>query len=43
MIAKIFEVVMGIGLKTMTNYCNHLASAEPNAEFTRMAERASAA
>jgi len=25
--AQAFEVVLGIALKTMTNYCNHLAGA----------------
>ena len=35
--AQVFEVVMGVTLKTMTNYSNHLAVAEPNAEFIEMA------
>lgn len=35
--AQVFEVVMGIALKTFTNYCNHLAGAEPNGEFVAMA------
>ena len=35
--AQVFEVVMGVSLKTLTNYCNHLAGAEPNAEFIAMA------
>ena len=30
-------LVMGIALKTLTNYCNHLVSAEPNEEFLAMA------
>jgi len=34
--AQVFEVVMGVALKTLTNYCNHLAGAEPNAEFMVM-------
>ena len=36
--AQVYEVVMGIALKTLTNYCNHLAGAEPNPEFITMAE-----
>jgi uncharacterized peroxidase-related enzyme len=32
--AQVFEVVMGIALKTLTNYSNHLADAQPNPEFT---------
>ncbi|MBI3479298.1 MAG: carboxymuconolactone decarboxylase family protein [Nitrosomonadales bacterium] len=36
--AQVFEVVMGVALKTMTNYCNHLAGAVPNPEFVEMAE-----
>ncbi len=36
--AQVFEVVMGIALKTLTNYSNHLAGATPNAEFTAMAQ-----
>lgn len=35
--AQVFEVVMGVALKTFTNYCNHLAGAEPNPEFITMA------
>ncbi|MFZ5524284.1 MAG: carboxymuconolactone decarboxylase family protein [Pseudomonadota bacterium] len=35
--AQVFEVVMGIALKIFTNYCNHLAGAEPNPEFVAMA------
>ena len=34
---QVFELVMGIALKTLTNYCNHLVSAEPNEEFLAMA------
>ena len=40
--AQVFEVVMGVALKTMTNYSNHLANAEPNKEFVEMAESSSA-
>ena len=29
---------MGIALKTLTNYSNHLTGALPNAEFIAMAE-----
>lgn len=36
--AQVFEVIMGVALKTFTNYSNHLAGAEPNAEFLKMAE-----
>lgn len=36
--AQVFEVVMGVALKTFTNYCNHLVGAEPNEEFIAMAE-----
>jgi len=35
--AQVFEVVLGVAMKTFTNYCNHLAGAEPNAEFIAMA------
>jgi uncharacterized peroxidase-related enzyme len=35
--AQVFEVVLGIALKTITNYSNHLAGAEPNNEFIAMA------
>jgi len=35
--AQIFEVVMGVALKTLTNYSGHLAGAEPNPEFVAMA------
>lgn len=41
--AQVFEVIMGVALKTMTNYSNHLAGAEPNAEFISMAEGKAAA
>lgn len=40
---QVFEVIMGVALKTMTNYSNHLAGADPNAEFTSMAEGQTAA
>lgn len=36
--AQVFEVVMGIAMKTLTNYSNHLAGAVPNPEFVAMAE-----
>lgn len=35
--AQVFEVVMGVAMKTLTNYSNHLASAVPNPEFVAMA------
>lgn len=38
--AQVFDVVMGVALKTFTNYCNHLAGAEPNPEFVAMATAA---
>jgi len=41
--AQIFEVIMGVALKTMTNYSNHVAGAVPNAEFISMAEGKAAA
>lgn len=41
--AQVFEVVLGIGLKTITNYSNHLAGAEPNEAFIAMAGDALAA
>lgn len=34
--ANVFEVVLGIALKTLTNYSNHLVRAEPNQEFLSM-------
>jgi len=40
---QVFEVIMGVALKTMTNYSNHLAGAEPNAEFVAMATGKAAA
>jgi uncharacterized peroxidase-related enzyme len=36
--AQVFEVVMGVALKTLTNYSNQLAGAVPNPEFVAMAE-----
>lgn len=36
--AQVFEVVMGVAMKTLTNYCNHMAEATPNPEFVAMAE-----
>lgn len=41
--AQVFAVIMGVALKTMTNYSNHLAGADPNAEFVAMAEGKAAA
>lgn len=41
--AQVFEVVMGVALKTLTNYCNHIADAKPNDEFIAMAEGKAAA
>lgn len=35
--AQVFEVVLGVALKTLTNYSNHLAGAAPNPEFVAMA------
>lgn len=40
---QVFEVILGVALKTLTNYCNHLAGAVPNAEFVAMAEGQAAA
>lgn len=36
--AQVFEIVLGVAMKTLTNYSNHLAGAEPNREFVMMAE-----
>ena len=41
--AQVFEVVMGVAMKTLTNYSNHLAGAEPNPQFVAMAEGSIAA
>lgn len=41
--AQVFEVILGVALKTLTNYSNHIAGAEPNQEFIVMAEDAVAA
>jgi len=41
--AQVFEVIMGVALKTITNFSNHLAGAEPNAEFLAMASGKAAA
>lgn len=35
--AQVFEVVLGIALKTLTNYSNHIVSAQPNPEFVALA------
>jgi len=40
---QVFEIVLGVALKTITNYSNHLAGAEPNDEFIAMAADAVAA
>lgn len=34
--AQVFEVIMGVALKTLTNYSNHLTGARPNPEFVAM-------
>lgn len=36
--SQVFEVIMGVALKTLTNYSNHLTGARPNPEFVAMAE-----
>lgn len=36
--AQVFEVVMGVALKTLTNYSNHLTGTRPNPEFVAMAK-----
>lgn len=36
--AQVFEVIMGVALKTLTNYSNHLTDTQPNPEFVAMAE-----
>lgn len=36
--AQVFEIVLGVAMKTLTNYSNHLAGATPNPEFVAMAE-----
>lgn len=41
--AQIFEVILGVALKSLTNYCNHVAGAEPNDEFIAMAAGQAAA
>ncbi|MBI2516473.1 MAG: carboxymuconolactone decarboxylase family protein [Opitutae bacterium] len=35
--AHVFECIVGVTLKTLTNYCNHVAGAVPNPEFVAMA------
>lgn len=37
--AQVFEVIMGVALKTFTNYCNHVAKSAPNEEIVGMAGR----
>ncbi len=41
--SQVYEVVLGVAMKTLTNFCNHLADAVPNAEFIAMAEGKAAA
>lgn len=41
--AHVFEVILGIAMKTLTNYSNHLAGAEPNEEFIAMVKGKAAA
>lgn len=41
--AQVFEVVLGVALKMLTNYCNHVAGAQPNQEFVAMAAGKAAA
>lgn len=41
--AQVFEVIMGVAMKTLTNYSNHLTGTEPNDEFIAMAEGQAAA
>ena len=36
--AQVFEIVLGLAIKTLTNYANHLAGATPNPEFIAMVE-----
>lgn len=36
--ANVFEIVLGVALKTLTNYCNHLTGTAPNPEFLAMAQ-----
>ncbi|MCH6258168.1 carboxymuconolactone decarboxylase family protein [Puniceicoccaceae bacterium K14] len=40
--AQVFEVILGISMKTLTNYSNHFTGAKPNPEFIAMAEPATA-
>lgn len=41
---QVFEVVLGVALKTLTNYINHIAGTEVNSQFADFApKRASAA
>lgn len=35
---QVFEVVLGVALKTLTNYSNHIVGAVPNPEFVEMAD-----
>lgn len=40
---QVLEVIIGLGIKTMSNYTNHLAEPEPDAQFIALAERYSKA
>ena len=41
--AQVFEVLLGVALKTLTNYSNGIVGAEPNEEFVAMAAEPKAA
>ena len=34
---QVLEVVLGVAIKTLTNYSNHIVGTEPNQEFVQMA------
>jgi len=36
--AQVYEVILGVALKTITNYSNHIAGAQPNEEFSAMVD-----
>lgn len=38
--AQILELILGLAMKTLTNYANHIADTQPNPEFLAMAEPA---
>ncbi len=40
--AQVFETILGISMKTLTNYSNHFAGTNPNEEFIAMAAPANA-